>query len=644
MLHLLSKQYPSIRAAHSEMINLSAIMALPRGTAHYISDIHGAYDQFDHILRHASGAIRRKISQTFGESLSEAEQAELAALIYYPEQQLDRVLPTLDDPRAWQAVRIEQLTAVARMSSRKYTRSKVRKRLPPQMAYVLEELLAESNFEHYQKQQYYRRIIGTIVDLDEGPTAITKLAYLIQRLVVDRLYILGDIFDRGPAAEKVMDRLIEHHDVAILWGNHDITWMGAAAGCDALIANVVRLSLRYANLETLIDGYGINLRALHELADGAYAEDACIGFRAKGDTAIEGYGPELIARMHKAIAIIQFKLEAQIIKRHPEYAMEDRLLIMQIDKAAATVTLDGKVYPLRDTHWPTLDPDQPSVLSPAEAAVVQDLHRQFAQSERLQRHIRFLYSYGHMVQVQDGDVQFHGCLPVEDNGAFTLFPLAGEELAGLALLERYEQLCRTAYFAQEQSAREAGQDAMWYLWCGPHSPLFGRKRMTTFERYFIADQATHEEPKGAYYALRDDIDFVRRVLETFGGDVEQGRIINGHTPVKVRKGESPLQAGGRVLVIDGGMSTAYQPVTGIAGYTLIVNSHEMLLAAHEYYGDVGKVGANQRDLTPQTERVATFRQRIMIADTDVGAMLRGQLADLHKLVAAYRAGIIAERS
>lgn len=642
LLQLLSSRYPTITAAHTEMINLSAILALPKGTDHYISDIHGAYEQFDHILRHASGAVRRKIAQTFGTELPPAEQVELAMLVYYPEQKLRQLREAGTVSGPWMEETIARLARLARISAQKYTRSKVRKRLPPQLAYILEELLSESQSDNAQKELYYQSVVRSIVDLGEGEALIVALADLIRSLVVDRLYILGDIYDRGPAAERVMDRLMAYHYVSIQWGNHDIAWMGAASGCAALIAVVIRLALRYATLETLSDGYGISLRGLARFAEAAYADDPCERFMPKAGPPQEDFLPEEIARMHKAITVIQLKLEAQIIRRHPEYAMEDRLVLDGIDLAAGTITIRGRSYPLLDRRWPTLGDGDRAALTPDEAAVVADLVAQFRQSPRLREHIRFLYSYGSMFQVQDGNLKFHGCLPVDERGEFISFPLAGEELAGPALLARYEQLARAAFFGDDPAAREQGQDAMWYLWCGRHSPLYGRLRMTTFERYVIADPETHREPNGPYYALRDDEEFCRKVLAAFGADAERGHIINGHTPVKQAKGESPLHANGRLIVIDGGMSEAYQPVTGIAGYTLIGNSHELLLAAHEAFSSTEEIIRSGVDAAPQTERIETFPRRQLIADTDTGRMLRGQLEDLRKLVEAYRNGVLVE--
>ncbi|MEI7645508.1 MAG: fructose-1,6-bisphosphatase [Chloroflexales bacterium] len=642
LLHLLSRRYPTISDVHTEIINLNAILALPKGTDHYISDIHGAYEQFDHILRHASGAIRRKIGQAFGIELPRQQQIELAMLIYYPEKKLRQVLSTLSDPHDWMTTTIAQLVRIVRSSAQKYTRSKVRKRLDPHLAYILEELLDEGQVDHLQKDRYYRSIVSTIIELGEGENAIITLASLIQNLVVDRLYILGDIYDRGPAAEKVMDRLISYHYVSIQWGNHDVIWMAAAAGGDATIANVVRIALRYGNLETLLDGYDISLRNLMSFANDTYADDPCARFQPKHGPVIEDYTSDAVARMHKAMSIIQLKLDAQVIRRHPEYAMDDRLLLDAINLDAGTVSLYGKTYPLLDTRWPTLNPADSAALTPEETAVVEDLRYQFQHSARLQTHIHFLYSYGNMFQVQDGNLKFHGCLPVDTSGNFITFPLGGQELAGPALLSRYEQLARTAYFSQNPEARKEGQDAMWYLWCGPLSPLFGRLRMTTFERYFVADPSTHEEAKGPYYDLRDSESFCRRVLEAFGGNPDHGCIINGHTPVKVRKGERPIMANGKLIVIDGGMSKPYQSVTGIAGYTLIGNSHEMTLAAHSAFISPDEMITLHQDVAPQTELIATFPQRVLIADTDTGVMLKDQIEDLRKLVRAYRNGVLVE--
>lgn len=647
LLHLLSDRFPTITAAHIEMMNLSAILALPKGTEHYVSDVHGAFEQFEHILRHASGAVRRKVRQTFGDALSDEAQIDLAMLIYYPEAKLRQVARG-GDTGDWLAENIRALVRVARMSAQKYTRSKVRKRLEPQLVYLLEELLSERSDDNAQKEHYYNSIITSILELGEGERVVVTLAQLIRSLVVDRLNVIGDLYDRGPAAERVMDRLMSYPEVSVQWGNHDISWMGAAAGCEALVANTVRLSLRYANLETLEAAYGVPLRPLAHFAEAIYGDDACSAFQPKvegGVTAgdLGGYAPLLLARMHKAITVIQLKLEAQLIARHPEYEMADRRVLDDLDLAAGTLHVRGTPYPLLDRHWPTLEGER-SRLTRGEHAVLEGLCEGFRSSARLAEHVRFLYAHGNMFEVRDGNLKFHGCLPVDARGAFSPFTLAGETLAGPALLARFERLARDAFFSRSPEERRAGQDAMWYLWCGKLSPLYGRSRMTTFERYVLADPATHDEPKGPYYALRDDEAFCQRVLAAFGADPEGGHIINGHTPVRVKKGERPLMAGGKLIVIDGGMSEAYRGVTGIAGYTLIASSHELVLAAHEPFRSAEEMIGERLDPTPRTEQVRAFPERVLIADTDTGRALREQLGDLRKLVDAYRQGVLVERA
>ena len=644
LLRLLSDRFPTVTAAHIEMMNLSAILALPKGTEHYLSDIHGAYDQFEHILRHASGAVRRKIRQTFGDALSSEQQIDLALLIYYPETKLRQVAAAGEGiSETWFAETILALVRVARRCAAQYTRSKVHKRLEPQLSYLLEELLNEQGREVAQKERYYADIIRSIIALGEGERVVITLSYLIQSLVVDRLNIIGDLYDRGDAAERVLERLIHYHDVSIQWGNHDVTWMGAAAGSPVLVANVVRLALRYATLSTLTSGYGISLHALVNLAESVYGDDPCERFFPKADSSPGEYTPELLAKMHKAVAVIQLKLEAETIHRHPEYDMNDRLVLDHLDLDAGTLSVDGAAYPLLDTNWPTLAQDR-ATLTPEEQAAIADLTEQFTQSSRLAEHIRFLYSYGNMFEVRDGNLKFHGYLPVDGRGNFTPFDLAGETCSGPALLARFESLSRDAYFSRDPAKRAAGQDAVWYLWCGRYSPLFGRSKMATFERYVLDDPTTHDEPKGPYYELRADEGFCRKVLRAFGADPEHGHIINGHTPVKVKKGARPVLAGGKLIIIDGGMSEAYRSVTGIAGYTLVGTSHELVLAAHEPFSSAAEMIRERRDPAPHTEQIEVYPQQVLIAETDIGRALYAQLGDLEKLVAAYRQGVLAERS
>lgn len=643
LLELLADRYPTITAAHLEMVELQAMQELPKGTDHYLSDIHGAYLQFDHILRHASGSIQRKIEQAFGARLSPTQKVELALLIYYPEVKLRQLRSEDGLTEAWLSEHIVRLVEVAQTASQHYSRRKVRGRLEPQLANLLEELLSETGQRNDQKNPYYQRLIAAILELGEGERVIRALAYLIQNLVVDRLNVIGDIYDRGPAAEEVMDRLMRYHDVSVQWGNHDIAWMGAASGSMALVANVVRIALRYATLDTLVSGYGISLRKLQQFADATYTQDPAETFSIKLDSPPEDFTPLQLARMQKAITMMQFKLEAEVIHRHPEYHMEDRLLLEHMDIDAGSVELEGKDYPLLDCHWPTFDCTDPSKLSAQEAAIMQDLTEQFTHSPRLQAHVRFLFAYGNMFEVQDGNLKYHGCLPVDELGDFIPFTLAGETLSGPALLQRFEELSRNAFLNNNPHERREGQDAMWYLWCGKDSPLYGRSRMATFERYLIAEPETHQEAEGIYYTLRDNLRFVTKVLAAFGADAEQGFIINGHTPVKVKKGASPLLAEGRMIIIDGGMSAAYQQVTGIAGYTLVGNSFGLMLATHEPFASAQELIASGQDVTPKTAQITEYPKRKLIKDTDQGVSIRGRLDDLRKLVAAYRQGILVER-
>lgn len=642
LLRLLADRFPNVAAAHAEMINLTAILALPRGTDHYVSDIHGAYDQFDHILRHASGTVANKVEETFGINMTQKRKTRLINLICYPRKSLRWYIPQGEgeERNDWMVETVAQLVAVARTASRKYTRSKIRKRLPVNLAYVMEELLTQGNDGH--RESYYNTIIRSIIDMGEGENFIIALGQTIQALVNDRLIVLGDVYDRGPAAEKVMDRLIAHHQVEMLWGNHDIIWMGAAAGSAALCALVTRISLRYGNLPTLEGAYDISMKRLAEFAGRVYDKAPVDTFMAKAMPS-DDYPSELLARMHKAISIIQFKLEEQIIRRHPEYEMHDRLLLERIDLSAGTINLYGQTYPLLDAHLPTLDPANPSALSPDEQEIVDDLVAEFRESRELQRHVQFLYTRGSMFRLLDGNLLYHGCLPVDEDGNFVQMQLDGQRLGGPDLLARFEKMARNGMLSRDPATREAGQDAMWYLWNGKHSPLFGKARMTTLERYFVADKVTHKEPSTPYYKWRHDEAFCRKVLAAFGADDRNGLIINGHTPVKVSKGESPILGNGRMIVIDGGMSEAYQKETGIAGYTLIHSSRGVTLAEHDAYSPPEELIEKEVRLAPRNTYLQRFTNRVYIRDTDVGRQLRGQLEDLQHLIDAYRDGLIPEQ-
>lgn len=642
-LKLLAKQYPTIQAAATEIINLNAILNLPKGTEHFVSDIHGEYEAFLHVLRNGSGSIRRKIEEIFADSLPDKEKRRLATLIYYPEQKIPLILKTVEDEAEWYRLTLFRLIKMCRGVSSKYTRSKVRKALPPDFAYIIEELLHEQE-GGYNKQEYYQSVIQTIIATGRAGDFIIALSRLIQRLIIDRLHVIGDVFDRGPGPHIIMDALMQLPSVDFQWGNHDIVWMGAAAGSEACLANVIRFALRYSTVETLENGYAINLLPLASFAMEVYGDDPCTYFRPKPSRAEEYTENELrlMSQMHKAITLIQLKLEAQIIKRRPQYLMEDRLLLEKIDYAKGTVELDGQVYPLQDSRFPTIDPAQPYELTEQEQSVVERLKLSFTQSERLQKHVRFLYARGSMYLVFNGNLLYHGCIAMNEDGTFKPFKVGGQEYAAKAFMDRVDRLARQGYFADDPEQRLYGQDAMWYLWSGSQSPLFGKEKMSTFERYFIADKATHEEKMNPYYTFRDQEKTARQILQEFGLNPDTAHIINGHVPVKVKKGEKPIKAGGRLFVIDGGFAKAYQAKTGIAGYTLIYNSYGLLLTAHDSFESIQTAIEEERDIHSKTEIVETNNTRIRVKDTDMGREMQQQINELQQLLSAYRVGLIKE--
>ncbi len=642
-LKLLSKQYPSIRVASTEIINLSAILELPKGTEHFISDIHGEYEAFSHVLRNGSGSIKRRIGEVFEYTLGEREKKNLATLIYYPEKKLPIILKNEDNPKEWCRKTLFQLIKLCRIYSSKYTRSKVRKALPKDFNYIIEELLHEQESTK-NRQEYYSSIISTIIETDRAGAFITALAQLIQRLTISQLHVIGDVYDRGPGAHIIMDELMDYHAVDFQWGNHDIIWMGAAAGSGACIANVVRVSLRYANMETVENGYAISMLPLVSLAVEVYGDDPCDLFRPKEAEANFTEQEQLMmARMQKAISIIQFKLEGQIIKRRPQYQMNDRLFLDKIDLKKGTVEVDGKTYPMKDTHFPTIDPDDPYRLSEMEKSVMEKLKLSFKNSERLQKHVRFLYSKGSMYLVKNGNLLYHGCIPMKANGTLRHFTLDGQDHGPKAFMDRQERLARQGYFSKDdEEQKQYGMDTMWYLWTGAQSPLFGKDKMATFERYFIDDEKTHSENMNPYYQYRTDPKVAGEILKEFGLDGEKGHIVNGHVPVKVKKGESPVKAGGRLLVIDGGFAKAYQEKTGIAGYTLIYNSWGLLLAAHEPFESTESAIENEIDIHSHTKILEKPRSRIRVSDIDSGDDIKRRIEDLMSLLKAYRSGVIKE--
>ncbi|HDO06248.1 MAG TPA: fructose-1,6-bisphosphatase, partial [Bacteroidetes bacterium] len=568
-LRLLADRFRNIQDASTEIINLEAILNLPKGTEHFLSDIHGEYDTFSHVLANASGVVRKKIEDVFGKTIREKEKRFLATLIYYPEEKLNLVLKEENDPDEWFAIILQRLIKVARAAASKYTRSKVRKAMPPSFSYIIVELLNEGGED---KEEYFEGIINTIIEINRAESFIIAICKFIQRLLIDRLHIIGDIYDRGPYAEKVMDRLVNYHSVDIQWGNHDILWMGAVSGSYALIANMIRISLRYNNLSTLEDAYGINLLPLATFAMKTYQGDDCSIFSSKAEA--DGKNAEIIRQMHKAVSIIQLKLEGQVVRRNPHFGMEDRLLLDKIDYKKGTILINGKTYTLLDTNFPTINPADPYQLSAEEQEVMEKLGNSIKNSQRLQNHIEFLFSHGSMYLTFNANLLYHGSIPMDNKGNFASFEIEGSKYSGKALCDHFDRVARKAYHHRFSRHYETTADYLWYLWCGAQSPLFGKTKMATFERYFLAEKETHEEKRNPYYlmAYENEI-YCDAILKEFGLTGKNSRIVNGHVPVKVRKGESPIKAGGKLFVIDGGMSVPYQKVTGVSGYTLIYNSY-----------------------------------------------------------------------
>jgi len=643
-LSLLAKRYPTVQSASSEIINLRAILHLPKGTEHFLSDLHGEYESFIHILHNASGVIRRKINRLYETSMTEKQRRELATLIYYPERKLSLLQSEAGDLDEWYRVTLYRLVEVCRVVGSKYTRSKVRKALPPDFEYIIDELL-HSDDDDKDKHDYYRCIIEAILQTGRADAFIVAISKTIQRLAIDRLHIIGDIYDRGPGAHIILDELCSYHQVDIQWGNHDIVWMGAAAGNPVCALNAVCLCAKYNNFDILEEGYGVSLRRLSAFAQEMYGGDPCLPFMPKLTGEAKASDAQLrdAARMHKAAAVIMFKQEHALIARHPEYRMDDRLVLGTLDLRAGTVRSGGKTWALRDTFFPTVSPDAPWALTQDEQRIADGLCRSFARSERLRKHARFLFSHGGMALKTNGNLLYHGCIPMEEDGSFSVIELDGQSCAGKSYIEYCDRTVRNGYFAPEHSPeRRAGQDFFWYLWCCPRSPLFGKTHMATFERYFIEDAAAWEEGKNPYYALLETEDTARAILLNFGLDPDSSHIINGHVPVKVKKGESPIKAGGRLLVIDGGLSRPYQPTTGIAGYTLLFSSHEMMLVSHEPFQTASLAVSEGLDIRSTPVMVERMPRRLLVGDTDNGRELTGQIADLQDLVKAYRQGLIRE--
>lgn len=652
-LRLLSDKFPNADAVVTEFINLYAILSLPKGTEHFVSDLHGASNAFIHMIKNASGVIRRKVDDIYGNTITEQEKRALCALIYYPDERIrwvqqhglnEEALPlpnvSIDE---WYARRIHQILNITRGVSVKYTRSKVRKMLPKNFAYIIEELLYESSIEN-DRSRYFNAIVDGIISTGRAEQLLIAMSYLIHNLAIDTWHIVGDIFDRGPGAAKILDVLSTVRDYDIQWGNHDIAWMGAFAGNWAMIATVLRVSIRYANIETLEEGYGINLLPLANFAMETYGNDPCTVFQTKDfeNNPRLTRSAQLMAKMHKAISIIQFKLEGQTILRHPEYQMNDRLFLDKIDYQAGTIRIGSQTYPITDTFLPTITPDDPYTLSQEEHELMEQLERSFRKSDKIQKHLRMLYQHGSLFLVRNGFLLYHAAIPLNEDGTFMEVDACGQRLKGKALMQRIDHVVRQAYFGKGQEKADA-LDYMLYLWCGYGSPLYHKDKMSTFERYFFGVPELEYERKGAYYTLADQREVCEMILREFGLDPEDGRIINGHIPVRTIKGETPMRADGKRFVIDGGFSKPYQEKTGISGYTLIYNSHGIQLVEHEKFESREQAALSGLDIHSRVQLEDFTHQRILVSDTDRGHELTRQVDDLKHLLQAYQRGFIKER-
>ena len=622
-LRLLSEKYRSRQQVCTEIINLQAILNLPKGTEHFMSDLHGEYEAFSHILNNSAGVIREKVDMLFEETLTPRERSSLCTLIYYPEEKLEKINEEGRNTEEWYRFVLQNLIDLAKMLSSKYTRSKVRKAMPSEYSYILDELLHAQADEDNNQFVYHQKIIDTLLKLGEGDDFIIALSSLIKRLAVDHLHIVGDIFDRGERPDAILNMLMQHHSLDIEWGNHDILWMGAACGSQACIAAVVRNCLSYNNISVLEQGYGISLRPLVLFAEKMYDET----------------DPNKAAK--KAISIILFKLEGQIIRRNPDYGMQERLLLDKVNFDDATIEIDGVVHELKEKRFPTINRMDPYALDPAEREIMDELEKLFRESEQLQRHVTFLYNHGSMYRKFNGNLLFHGCVPLDEDGNLKALHFGGRIYQGKSYMDYADSIARRAYFSDDRTQKEL--DFMWYLWCGSNSPLSGRV-VKTFERTFLSDESTWKEPKNPYYRYQDSEPVCRMLLREFGLYSENSHIINGHTPIHVMEGENPLKASGRLIVIDGGFCKAYQKTTGIAGYTLIFNSHGMRLKSHQPFSGMEAALSENLDIDSQSQQVATLDKRLMVADTDTGEMLKEQIADLEDLLTAYREGLIAAKA
>lgn len=636
-LSLLSREFPSINSAASEIINLSAIRSLPKSTEYFFSDIHGEHEAFIHMLRSASGVIRKKLDDILSSRVCEEEREKLSTLIYYPESEIKRLRTDKEIDEQWLKTTIYRLVLVCERVSSKYTRSRVRKRAPKDMVYILDELLNVT--DDINKELYYDEIINTILSTGIAENFIISICRLIQSLALDTLHIIGDIFDRGPRADIIFDELEALQNVDIQWGNHDISWIGAVCGNPALVANVIRIAMRYNSFDLLEDGYGLNLRALAVFASEVYKNDDCALFfpNMLDDNIYDAVDSRLAAKMHKAITIIQLKLEGKLIEAHPEWNMSERNLFKKVDFDNFTIEENGKIYPLKDKNFPTVDKNNPLELSDGEKELMNVLVNSFRHSEKLNRHIRFILSHGSMYKIFNGNLMFHGCIPMKENGEFAEMNILGSKYSGQALFDAIDRAVLNAYHEYDKKTLDYDRDFIWYLWCGENSPLYGKDKMAFFERTFLDDKELQKEVQNPYYRLSENVHICEIILRHFGLN-EHGHIINGHVPVKIKDGESPVKAGGKLFVIDGGISKAYQPTTGIAGYTLIYDSHSLSLAEHKPFVK------GQYNSSPTVRIVENMKQRVNISDTDKGIELLSQINDLRELLEAYKNGTIKERT
>ncbi len=642
-LEQLSEIYPTIAEASTEIINLQSILNLPKGTEHFISDVHGEYQAFSHVLRNGSGAVRKKIDEVFGHTLGNTEKMAMATLIYYPREKIELIKEEhdakyMDD---WYKVTLYRLIDLTKVVSSKYTRSKVRKAIPEEYAYVLEELITEKP-EVLNKEAYYEAIVNTIVDLGRAEEFIEVLGRLIQRLVIDHLHIIGDIFDRGPEPDRIMDGLCNYHSLDIQWGNHDVLWLGAAAGHKACITNVIRNCVAYGNMDILEEGYGINMLPLATFALKTYRNDPCERFKLKkGGDSLED--TELLIKMHKAIVIMKLKLEGKLVIEYPEFLMTDRDLLNQVDYKKGTVKIEGVEYPLLDTNFPTIDPENPNELTPEENEVLNRLQRSFMNCDKLQKHTNLLLQVGGLYNVYNNNLLFHGCIPMNEDGTFKMVNVYGKEYKGKELYDVLDSYVRKAFYAATEKEREKGRNILWFLWTAPYSPLFGRSKMSTFERYFLDNKELITEVKNPYYEWINDPKTAHMIFKEFDLKEETAHIINGHVPVHRLQGEKPVKCDGKVLMIDGGFSKAYQKETGIAGYTLIFNSYGLILTAHDPFVSRETAIREEIDIVSRREAVEYMDRRILVGDTDAGAHIRGKIKDLMMLITAYQDGKIQEK-